>query len=75
MRDSGATRALVLGLLALPVGLLAPFAILSAARSLRRIAASDGELGGAASAAIGLAAAVLALLTMVGGIAWWVLAS
>src|SRR3989440_12053190 len=37
MRDRAATRALVLGLLALPFGVFAPFAIWSGARSLRRI--------------------------------------
>src|SRR5207253_3861218 len=42
MRDRAATRALVLGLLALPFGVFSPFAIWSGARSLRRIRASGG---------------------------------
>ena len=50
MRDRAATRALVLGLLALPFGVLAPFAIWSGIHSLRRIRASDGELRGTSSA-------------------------
>src|SRR5438093_508562 len=45
MRDRAATRALVLGLLALPFGVFAPFAIWSGARSVRRIRASRGATG------------------------------
>lgn len=75
MRDRAATRALVLGLLALPFGIFAPFAIFSATRSLMRIRASGGELRGATSAAAGLIAGVLALVTMVVGIGYWFLAS
>jgi len=71
VRDRGATRALVLGLLSLPFGLLSPFAILSASRSLRRIASSDGSLTGGWSAALGLAAGLLSLLLLVGGVAFW----
>ncbi len=44
MRDRGATRALVLGLLGMWFGVFAPFAIFAGARSLRRIRASHGEL-------------------------------
>ena len=74
MRDGGATRALVLGLLALPFGILAPFAIWVAARSLRRIARSRGSLTGIASASAGLAAGVIALVFAAAGIGWWVIA-
>ena len=72
MRDRGATRALVLGLLALWFGILAPFAIFSAARSLRRIRASGGELRGAASATTGLVAGLTALVFIVVGVAYWI---
>ena len=63
MTDRAATRALVLGLLALPFGLFAPFAIFSATRSLRRIRASNGELRGAARATAGLVAGLVSVVT------------
>ncbi|TMD97841.1 MAG: hypothetical protein E6I72_04845 [Chloroflexi bacterium] len=75
MRDRAASRALVLGLLALPFGVLAPFAIFSGTRSLLRIWASGGELRGTSSAAAGLVAGVVALATMLFGIGYWLLAS
>jgi len=75
MRDRAASRALVLGLLALPFGVLAPFAIFSGTLSLLRIWASDGELRGTSSAAAGLVAGVVALATMLFGIGYWLLAS
>ena len=75
MRDRAATRALVLGLLALPFGIVAPFAIISATRSLLRIRASDGELRGATSAAAGLIAGVISVATIVAGIGYWLLKS
>lgn len=75
MRDRAATRALVLGLLALPFGIFAPFAIFSGTRSLRRIRASGGELRGARSATAGLIAGSIGLLTLVGGIAYWLVAA
>lgn len=75
MRDRAATRALVLGLLAMWFGLLAPFAIFSAVRSLRRIRSSGGELRGATSAAAGLIAGCAGLAVVVIGIAYWLVAS
>ena len=75
MRDRAATRALVLGLLALWFGVFAPFAIWSGARSWRRIRASGGELTGGASALGGLVAGVIALLTIVAGVGYWLVAS
>ena len=75
MRDRAASRALVLGLLALPFGVLAPFAIFSGTRSLLRIRASGGELRGNSSAAAGLVAGVVALATMLFGVGYWLLAS
>jgi hypothetical protein len=75
MTDRSATRALVLGLLSLPFGVLAPFAIWSGARSLRRIRASDGELKGATRATSGLVGGVVGLSTLVAGVAYWLLAS
>ena len=75
MRDRGATRALVLGLLSLWFGLIAPFAIFSGARSLARIRASNGELHGAGSAALGLVAGIIGLAVMVVGVGYWWLAS
>jgi len=75
VRDRGATRALVLGLLALWFGIFAPFAIFSGARSLRRILASHGELRGAAAATGGLVAGLIAVATIIGGTAYWFLTS
>ena len=74
MRDRAATRALVLGLLALWFGVFAPFAIFSGARSMRRIKASGGELRGAASATAGLIAGVIAAVFVLLGVGWWILA-
>lgn len=75
MRDRGATRALVLGLLALWFGVFAPFAILSGAHSLRRIRVSGGKLHGATSATAGLVAGLLALAVIMVGVGWWVASS
>jgi hypothetical protein len=75
MRDRSATRALVLGLLSLPFGILSPFAIRTAARSLGRIRASDGELSGRASASLGLIAGLIGLATLLAGTIYWLLAS
>jgi len=75
VRDRGATRALVLGLLALWFGIFAPFAIFSGGRSLRRIRASHGELRGAAAATGGLVAGLIAVATIIGGAAYWFLTS
>ncbi|HKW69176.1 MAG TPA: hypothetical protein VJP81_01205 [Candidatus Dormibacteraeota bacterium] len=75
MRDRAATRALVLGVLAMWFGILAPFAIFSAVRSLRRIRASEGELRGATSATAGLVAGSIGLAVVVVGVAYWWLAS
>ncbi|HEV2218911.1 MAG TPA: hypothetical protein VGV88_15255 [Candidatus Dormibacteraeota bacterium] len=71
MRDRAATRALVLGLLSLWFGILAPFAIFSATRSLHRIRASGGELRGGASATTGLVAGLTALFFIVVVVAYW----
>lgn len=75
MRDRAATRALVLGLLGLPFGVFAPFAISTGARSLRRIRSSHGELTGETSAVLGLVAGCLGLAALIAGIAYWFLAS
>ena len=68
-------RALVLGLLGLWFGVFAPFAIYSATRSLLRIRASNGELGGGVSATAGLVAGVIGILVVIAGVAWWVVAA
>jgi hypothetical protein len=75
VRDRAATRALVLGLLALWFGVFAPFAIVSGARSWGRIKASRRDLTGGASALGGLVAGLLALLVIAAGTIYWVLAS
>jgi hypothetical protein len=75
MRDRSATRAFVLGLLSLPFGICAPFAIWSGARSLRRIRASNGAVGGGLSAAAGLIAGILGLAALIVGTTYWFVAS
>jgi hypothetical protein len=75
VRDRSATPALILGLLSLPFGVLAPFAIWSGARSLWRIHVSDGSLRGAGSAAGGLVSGLVGLGTLIFGTAYWFLAS
>lgn len=75
MRDRAATRALVLGLLALPFALFAPFAIWSGARSWQRVRASGGELRGATSAAGGLVAGLVGLATFLIWTTYWLIAS
>ena len=65
----------MLGLLALPFGVFAPFAIWSGARSLMRIRASEGELRGAASAGGGLIAGLIGLATVLIGTSYWLLGS
>jgi hypothetical protein len=75
VRDRAATRALVLGLLALWFGVFAPFAIWSGAHSWRRIRSSGGELTGGTSAMAGLVAGIVALVTIAIGAGYWLLAS
>jgi hypothetical protein len=75
MRDRSATRALFLGLLSLPFGIFAPFAIWSGVRALRRIRASNGTLRGGLPAAAGLTAGILGLTAFIAGTAYWFLAS
>lgn len=74
-RDRGATMALVLGLLSLPFGVFAPFAIWAGTRSLARIKRSDGKLRGASIAVLGLVAGIVGATFLVLGIAYWLLAS
>ena len=62
------------GLLSLPFGIFAPFAIWAGVSSLRRIRESSGALRGETSAAFGLVAGILGLTTLLVGIAYWFLA-
>jgi hypothetical protein len=75
MRDRAAARALVLGLLGLPFGVFAPFAVFTGARSLRRIRSAHGELSGETAALLGLAAGLLGLVSLIAGVIYWFLAS
>jgi hypothetical protein len=75
MRDRAATRALVLGLLSLPFGVFAPFAVWTGARSLRRIRSARGDLSGETSALLGMVAGLLGLITLTAGTAYWFIAS
>ncbi|MHB8588501.1 MAG: hypothetical protein ACYDA0_06580 [Candidatus Dormibacteraceae bacterium] len=74
-RDRAATSALILGLLSLPFGVFAPFAIWAGSRSLGRIRRSHGELTGEANALLGLVAGTVGAAFLVLGIAYWWLAS
>ncbi|MEP6753245.1 MAG: hypothetical protein ABI959_10925 [Candidatus Dormiibacterota bacterium] len=74
-RERSATRALVLGLLAMPFGIFAPFAIWAGFNSLRRIRASAGALGGEALAVAGLAGGLLGLAVVIAGGAYWLFSS
>lgn len=75
MRERSATRALVLGLLGLPFGVFAPFAIWSGVMSLRHIRASHGELRGATAAVAGLVAGLISLAFLIAGATYWFAAS
>ncbi len=75
VRDRGATRALVLGALSLPFGLLAPFAIWSGSSSLRRIRSSGGQVTGSWSAALGVAAGIVGAAFGFGGVVFWLFLS
>jgi hypothetical protein len=74
-RERSATRALVLGLLALPFGIFAPFAIWAGVSSLRGIRKSNGALTGESSAIAGLIAGIAGLTVLIFGTAYWFLAS
>ena len=74
-RERSATRALVLGLLALPFGIFAPFAIWAGLSSLRQIRASGGALSGRGSATAGLAGGLMGLAVVIIGTAYWFLSS
>ena len=74
-RERSATRALVLGILALPFGIFSPFAIWAGIASLRRIRASGGTLRGEASAIAGLTGGLIGLAVVIAGTAYWFLAS
>ena len=74
-REPSATRAVVLGLLGLPFGIFAPFAVWAGVRSLRNIRNSSGNLTGEGSAFIGLVAGLIGVAFLVIGTAYWFLAS
>jgi hypothetical protein len=67
--------ALVLGLLALPFGVLSPFAIVSGIRSLRRIRGSGGTATGRFYAVVGLLGGVIGAVFLVGGVIFWLATS
>ena len=71
---SRATRALVFGLLSLPFGVFAPFAVWAGISSLARIRKSNGALTGRTSAVVGLVAGILGIAALIIGTAYWFLA-
>jgi Domain of unknown function (DUF4190) len=73
--SSRATRALMFGLLSLPFGVFAPFAIWAGLSSLRRIRQSNGALTGETSATFGLVAGILGLAASILGTVYWFLVS
>jgi hypothetical protein len=70
LRERSANRALLLGILGLPFGILAPFAVWAGVGSLRRIRASNGTLSGAFSAWIGVVAGLVGLAVALAGTAY-----
>ena len=62
-------------MLSLPFGVLAPFAIWSGGRSLLRIRSSGGQVTGAWSASLGLAAGIAGGSFAIGGIVFWLFLS
>ena len=74
-RERSATRALVFGLLALPFGIFAPFALWAGISSFRHIRASSGALSGDASALAGIIGGGLGLAVLAVGTTYWFLAS
>jgi hypothetical protein len=74
-RERSANRALVFGLLAMPFGIFAPFAIWAGVSSLRQIQSSAGELRGETSARVGIVCGVIGLAVLVLGTAYWFFAS
>lgn len=70
-KASHAIRALVLGLLSMPFGVLAPFAIWAAISAMRRIRRSNGALTGQTAAVFGLVAGILGLTALIAGTAYW----
>lgn len=73
IRDRAAVPSFVLGLLGLWFGIFAPFAIVVAIGSRRRIRASRGAGTGAEFAAGGLVAGVIGLAMALVGVAYWLL--
>lgn len=65
----------MLGLLALPFGVLSPLAVWAGIRALRRISASDGALRGETSAWIGVIGGILGLVVIGAGTAYWFFSS
>ena len=63
------------GLLSLPFGVFAPFAIWAGVSSLRHIRKSNGVLKGATAASVGLVAGILTVAAFFIGTAYWLLAS
>jgi hypothetical protein len=75
VREGRATAALVLGLLGLVFGVLAPFALVLGYRSLRAIQGSDEWLTGKRSALTGLLAGAVGTLVAVAGTGYWLCAA
>jgi hypothetical protein len=71
LRERRATTALLLGLLGLFFGILAPFALVSGVRSLRDIQRARGRLTGEASALTGIIGGALGSAALVVGVSWW----
>lgn len=71
VRERDATWAVVLGVLAMFLGILGPFALRTGLRSLSNINRSRGMLRGTGSALFGIVAGALATLFLVLGIAWF----
>jgi hypothetical protein len=75
VRERDATWAAVLGVLAMFLGILGPFAIRAGVRSLANINHSNGALRGSGSALFGIVAGAVATAFLLLGIAWFLAAA
>jgi hypothetical protein len=73
MRERDATIAVILGVLGMFCGILGPVAFRTGMRSLRNIKRSGGALTGTGSALFGVIAGAAASVSLVVGIAWFLL--
>jgi hypothetical protein len=75
VREQDANWALVLGVLAMLLGILGPFAVRAGLRSLGAINRSHGRLRGTGSALFGVFAGAVSTLFLVFGVGWFLVSA